>query len=146
MKHTGLLQCDDHGARAERVPGCAVVSGQEVGLHHVVDGERGEDASALCRWFALLHRVPLQQRALLLLPHVLLPRPHLQHTHTQTHTRGHNYITISKTVLIQNCTYLNFIFLYFPACRHRTHFLDISLSLLLQYIQYVRSPSCFNKT
>lgn len=96
MKHTGLLQCDDHGARAERVPGCAVVSGQEVGLHHVVDGERGEDASALCRWFALLHRVPLQQRALLLLPHVLLPRPHLQHTHTHKHIQ--EVIIISQLV------------------------------------------------
>lgn len=47
MKHTGLLQRDDHGARAEGVPGRAVVSGQEVGLHHVVDGEGGEDATAL---------------------------------------------------------------------------------------------------
>lgn len=44
---TLLLQRDDHGAGAERVPGRAVVGGQEVGLHHVVDGERGEDAAAL---------------------------------------------------------------------------------------------------
>lgn len=94
LKHTGLLQRDDHGARSERVPGRAVVGGQEVRLHHVIDGEGGEDAAALRGWFALLHRVPLQQRPLLLLPHVLLPRPHLQHTHAIL-----DYITIRSDKL-----------------------------------------------
>lgn len=84
-KHTSLLQGDDHGARAKRIPGRAVVGGQEVGLHHIVDGEGGEDAAALGRRFALLHGVPLQQRPFLLLPHVLLPCPHLQDTQVNTH-------------------------------------------------------------
>lgn len=89
-KHTSFLQGDDHGARAKRIPGRAVVGGQEVGLDHVVDGEGGEDAAALSRGFALLHSVPLQQRPFLLLPHVLLPRPHLQHTweNTRINPRG----------------------------------------------------------
>lgn len=51
----------------------------EVRLHDVVDGEGGEDGSALGRRLTLLHRVPLHQGALLLLPHVLLPCPDLQH-------------------------------------------------------------------
>lgn len=76
---TRLLQCDDHGSRAKGVPGRAVVRGQEVRLHHVVDGERGEDAPALGGGLALLHCVPLQQRSFLLLPHVLLPGPNLKH-------------------------------------------------------------------
>lgn len=86
VKHTLLHQGDDHGAGAKRIPGRAVVGGQEVGLHHIVDGEGGEDAAALGRRFALLHGVPLQQRPLLLLPYVLLPRPHLHQTHRKTHT------------------------------------------------------------
>lgn len=44
---TLLFQRDDHGPGAEGVPGRAVVRGQEVRRHHVVDGERGEDAPAL---------------------------------------------------------------------------------------------------
>lgn len=76
---TSFLQGDDHGARAEGVPGGAVVGRVEVGLHDVVDGEGGEDGSALGRRLTLLHRVPLHQGALLLLPHVLLPRPDLRH-------------------------------------------------------------------
>ncbi len=47
LKHTCLLQRDDHCAGAERVPRRAVVGGQEVRLHYVVDGEGGEDAAAL---------------------------------------------------------------------------------------------------
>lgn len=78
LTRTCFLQGDDHGARAEGVPGGAVVGRVEVGLHDVVDGEGGEDGSALGRRLALLHRVPLHQGALLLLPHVLLPRPDLQ--------------------------------------------------------------------
>lgn len=77
---TRLLQGDDHGARSEGVPGGAVVRRVEVGLHDVVDGERGEDGSALGRRLALLHGVPLHQGALLFLPHILLPRPDLEHT------------------------------------------------------------------
>lgn len=46
-EHTPLFQRYDHGAGSERVPGRAVVGGQEVRLHHVVDGERGEDAATL---------------------------------------------------------------------------------------------------
>lgn len=76
---TCFLQGDDHGARAEGVPGGAVVGRVEVGLHDVVDGEGGEDGSALGRRLTLLHRVPLHQGTLLLLPHVLLPCPDLQH-------------------------------------------------------------------
>lgn len=75
---TCFLQGDDHGARAEGIPGGAVVGRVEVGLHDVVDGEGGEDGSALGRRLTLLHRIPLHQGALLLLPHVLLPRPDLQ--------------------------------------------------------------------
>lgn len=77
---TVLLQGDDHGAGSEGVPGRTVVGGVEVGLHDVVDGEGGEDSAPLGLGLALLHRVPLQQCPLLLLPHVLLPRPHLRHT------------------------------------------------------------------
>lgn len=52
----------------------------EVRLHDIVDGECGEDGATLGWRFTLLHGVPLHQGALLLLPHVLLPRPHLKHT------------------------------------------------------------------
>lgn len=78
--HTRLLQGDDHGAGSEGVPGGAVVGRVEVRLHDVVDGEGGEDGAALRLRFTLLHRVPLHQGALLLLPHILLPRPNLKHT------------------------------------------------------------------
>lgn len=44
---TRLLQGDDHSARAERVPGRAVVGGQEVRLHHIVNSECGEDTATL---------------------------------------------------------------------------------------------------
>ena len=77
--HTRLLQGDDHRPGSEGVPGGAVVRRVEVRLHDVVDGEGGEDGPALGRRFALLHSVPLHQGALLLLPHVLLPRPDLKH-------------------------------------------------------------------
>lgn len=57
--HTLLLQCDNHGARSEGVPGSAVVRGVEVWLHDIVDGQGGENSPAL-RWrFTLLHCVPL---------------------------------------------------------------------------------------
>lgn len=79
---TRLFQGDDHGAGSEGVPGGAVVGRVEVGLHDVIDGEGGEDGSTLGWRFTLLHGVPLHQGALLLLPHVLLPRPNLK-THSQ---------------------------------------------------------------
>lgn len=43
---TSLFQLDDGRARAEAVPGSAVVVGLEVGLHDVVDGECGQDPAA----------------------------------------------------------------------------------------------------
>lgn len=100
FQHTSLLQRDDHGARAEGVPGRAVVGGQEVGLHHVVDGEGREDAAALSWRLALLHRVPLQQRPLLLLPHVLLPRPHLRRARTHRQEAILGYIAITSDLLV----------------------------------------------
>ena len=68
---TSLFQLDDGRARAEAVPGGAVVVGLKVGLHDVVDGERGQDPTARV---GPLHRVAFQG------PHlqeVLLPCPGL---------------------------------------------------------------------
>lgn len=78
--YTLFLQGDNHSARSEGVPGSAVVGGVEIRLHDIVDGEGGEDGSALGRRFALFHSVPLHQGPLLLLPHILLPSPNLEHT------------------------------------------------------------------
>ena len=97
---TVLLQGDDHGAGSEGVPGRTVVGGVEVGLHHVVDGEGGEDSAPLGLGLALLHSVPLQQSPFLLLPHVLLPRPNLQdrtQADTHTHTGRHTHIQAGQT-------------------------------------------------
>lgn len=90
--HTSLLQGDDHGPGSEGVPGGTVVGGQEVSLHDVVDGEGGEDSPSLRQRFTLLHRVPLQQSPLLLLPYVLLPRPHLKHRQASRRTLTHTHI------------------------------------------------------
>lgn len=43
---TSLFQLDDGCAWAKAVPGGAVVVGLKVGLHDVVDGERGQDPTA----------------------------------------------------------------------------------------------------
>ena len=51
---TSLFQLDDGRARAEAVPGGAVVDGLEVRPHDVADGQRGDDA-LLCA--DRLHRV-----------------------------------------------------------------------------------------
>lgn len=68
---TSLFQLDDGCSRAEAVPGSAVVVGLKVGLHDVVDGERGQDPTARV---GPLHRVAFEG------PHlqeVLLPCPGL---------------------------------------------------------------------
>lgn len=69
---TSLFQLDDGCAWPEAVPGSAVVVGLKVGLHDVVDGERGQHPTARV---GPLHCIAFQG------PHlqeVLLPRPCLR--------------------------------------------------------------------